>query len=121
MNKGLKTFLYLAIGGTALSVVSFVIWVNVNQDIGGLIFGHVVVAAPSSLTITDRDNRIRLIRLGPDTVITDNGKSVASEAIPVGQFVQISGRRAEHGVIDADVIRLMQSPRRDKPPHETPQ
>ncbi len=121
MNPGLKTFLYLAIGGMTLSVVSFVIWLYVNSGIGGPIFGHVVTVGQSSISITDRDNRIRMILVESGAVITNNGRLVPVMEIPIGQFVQVSGRRLEHGMIDADVIRLMQSPRRDKPPHETPQ
>lgn len=122
MKPALKTFLALAIGGSLLSIVSFVVWVMVNSaDIGGIAFGHVVSVGSGTVVIADRHEGAVTVHVGTGTIVTDKQRDIAPENIPVGQFVQVRGVRREKNVIDARIIRFMRSPRGDEPPHEAPQ
>lgn len=121
MKKTSKTFLLFAIGGMALSLLSLVIWISVNKNMDGFMFGRVVSVAPASLSIADRKEKITTVLVRPHTVISDKREKIVMPNIPVGQFVQVTGTRINPETIEADAIRFMRAPGPEKPlPHEAP-
>lgn len=111
VNPALKALLVTAIGGLLLSLVSLLIWLSVNgRHLDGFVFGHVVSVGTGSIAIADREDRRTDVLIGTGTVITDKGGTLAPEDIPVGQFVQVTGKRVEPHVIRADAIRFMRAP-----------
>lgn len=112
MQPALKSLLYLALGGLALSVVSFMIWVFVNEGTRtGIVFGHVSGIATSSITIVNRDNEPTTVLVTSDTKIYRPGEGIWVDDLTVGQFVQVTGMLVDSDTIDAHSIRLMNSPR----------
>lgn len=103
-------------GGAALSVVSLFIWISVNKDRNALVFGHVVRVNAAEIVIADREDRTTRVLVDVETIITDRLKKIQALDIPAGQFIQVSGKRLEKGVIDADTVRLMRGTRREFPP-----
>lgn len=101
-------------GGMILSLVSLVVWISANRNIDGLMFGHVVRVAPSSLVIVDRDNRPTTVLIATGTTIVDRQQEILPATISVGQFLQVTGTRLHDQRIRATTIRLMRSPRPDR-------
>lgn len=93
----------------ALSLLSLVIWISVNKNINGLVFGRVVSLAPASISIADRNERMTTVLIRPDTKITNRREAALLQDIPVGQFVQVTGTRINPETIEADHIRLMRA------------
>ncbi len=120
VKSTLKPIFLLAAGGMLLSLVSLVVWISVNRNIDGLIFGHVVSVEPASISIENREHKLTMIFIGTGTTITDRRQAVSLQDIPVGKFVQVIGTRIGKDTIRADAVRFMRSPR-PEPPNEAPQ
>lgn len=116
MKSTAKPFILVVIGGALVSLLSLVIWINVNKDVSGLMFGRVVSIEATSISLADRDNRITTVLVGTGTYITEDRDAVLLTDIPVGQFLQVTGKRINPTTIEADGIRLMRGPRADAPP-----
>ncbi len=106
-----KTFILIALSGLALSVSTTAVWIYVNRDVDGLVFGQVVSAGPTVILVEDRAQRVTTVTVTPQTIVADRLKVLSASDIVAGEFVQVAGKRIGKNKVEAKTIRLMRSPR----------
>jgi len=119
MNDHYRPLIVLALGGFCLSVLSFVIWVSVNEGNDGFAVGRVTLVGESSLIVADPFEEQTVVLLSESTRITRSGEVVTAEAITTESFVQVTGHVVDPITIAATSIRLLPPPKHKQLEHET--
>jgi hypothetical protein len=111
MLKKLKPILYVALGGLALSLLSFFVWIYSNRAGDNLYFGVIENMATSTLTISDRFNGKLIINFDQNTKIFRGQDEAKISELKNNKFVQVIGNLNQNKEVIADTIRIMKAPK----------
>lgn len=114
MFHKVKPLMWLAIGSLLFSIVTTVIWFNVNNSHDGFAVGMITEASAGTYTIADP-------RKGEVTVVTSKTTRIKYlqdvRTLSVGDFVQVNGDFKD-STIKAKSIRVMRPPKNAPPPND---
>ncbi len=118
MNDTYRPLVLLALGGFCLSVLSFAIWISVNEGNDGFAVGRVMVVGESSLIVADPFEEQTVVLLQETTKITRGAEAVTAQAITTDSFVQVTGEVIDEVTIAATSIRLLPPPKSKRKDNE---
>jgi hypothetical protein len=110
LNK-LKPLLYIALGGLALSLLSFFVWMSSNKAGDDLYFGVVENMATSTFTVSDRFNGKIIVNFDNSTKVFRGPNEIKKEDLLNNNFVQVTGKQNQNKEVSAETIRIMKAPK----------
>gem|GEM_PF-4782271 len=112
MQHSLKPLWYVVLGGLCLSLLSFFIWISVNDVNQNILFGRVTDVSATSITIANKQDEVTVISLTGSTSVSRKRDELSITDIPVNSFVQITSNESDTEPV-AQSIRLMKLPDED--------
>jgi hypothetical protein len=113
LNK-LKPVLYVALGGLALSIISFIIWISNNKAADNIYFGSIENIATSTFEISDNFNGRIFVNFDENTKLFRGPKMINRNELINGDFIHLTGKINENKQVKAEVIRIMRDPKKEK-------
>lgn len=110
MNTTYRPLALLVLAGFCFSLLSWGIWIFVNEGADGFAAGVVSEVATSSIVIANRYQVHMTVLLSTSTTIRRGREIVPFDEIIVGSFVHIHGTTLSKTALAADSIQLMKGP-----------
>ncbi len=111
MQNRFAPLIILAIGGIAVSGLSLIIWLTVNEGNDGFAIGKISNIATSSIVVADRYEAETIVVISSTTNIYQYGEPITFETLGTSTFVQVRGKPVGQKTIDAETIILLRPPR----------